>query len=64
MSMLKLLGLLMEYAPKILPLLDKLLEALEIAKKKQQLLSVPEDQIDSEIDKHIEGLAALINVKK
>ena len=62
--MLKLLGLLMEYGPKILPLLDKLFAALEAAKKKQQLLSVPEDQIDAEVDKHVEGLAALLNAKK
>jgi hypothetical protein len=62
--MLKLFSLLLEYGPKVLPLLEKLFAALEAAKKKPALLSVPEDQIDSEVDKHVEGLAALLNAKQ
>lgn len=64
MSMLKLFSLLLEYGPKVLPLLEKLFTALEAAKNKQQLLSVPEEEIDSELDKHVETVAALLTAKK
>jgi hypothetical protein len=64
MTIFKLFSLLIEYGPKALPLLEKLFNALEAAKSKQQLLGVPEDQIDSEVDKHVDSLATLLSAKK